>query len=325
MKSVAVTLFFFGYCLCCPADTFRLDGLQGVPFRLGTNTVIGWAATNELPRSLWVYKVVPQEFSMAVVSNVIALCDFQWNNLRKPIDPDIEDKKLITFTDKKQRWTRYLEIAPTLGWIEYNAGPDPKTPTNGVPSQAEMETLARNVLFQLGIDRSLVCDKHNVFETVQGKLSRDGERLTTNVVARGITLTRRIDGIEPRNVASFRMIVEGNTRLTQLLLNWRHLLPHEPHLVSTPIEVMDSIKRGYTMLPPQPADLSGIDMAEKLTITDVMLRYFDGNSKKALDFSYPFAALRVVASLEGGNTRTFYLQCPILSTNRFTAIGSVKR
>lgn len=317
MKSVAAALFLFGYCLCCPAEAYRLDGLEGVSFRPHTNAVVVWAATNELPGELWIYKVVPQEFSMAVVSNVMALCEFQWNNLRKPIDPDIEDKKLITFTDKKQQWTRYLEIAPTLGWIEYNAGQDPKTSSNGVPSKAEMETLARNALFQLGIDRSLVCDKHNVFETEQGKLSRDGRRLTTNIVARGISLTRLIDGIEPRNVVSFRMIVEGNMRLTQLILNWRHLSPHEPHLVSTPNEIVHSVRSGYAKLPPQPADLSGMDSAVKLRITDVMLRYFDGKGSKSLEFSYPFAALKVLGSFEGTNTTTFFLECPILSTNVF--------
>ena len=153
MKRLAVALILLGCGLCCSAETHRLDGLQGYSFRPPTNTVIVWAATNELPRDVWVYKVVPQEFSMAVVSNVMALCEFQFSNLHKTIDPDIEDKKLITFTDKKERWTRYLEIAPTLGWIDYYAQSDPKAPTNGVPSPktSELEIIIGRMHFATGI------------------------------------------------------------------------------------------------------------------------------------------------------------------------------
>jgi len=323
MKRWIVGTVIWWWCFCCSADTFRLDGLQGDPYRPQTNVVMTWAATNELPRGLWIYKAVPQEFSMAVVSNVMSICNFGWNNRRSRFDRDIADKNLISFTDKQDNWTRYLEIAPTLGWIEYNA--DSEVSTNEVPSKAEVRQLALDVLFGMGIDRSLVCDEHNGYQTVQGKLSRDGHRLTTNVVERGISFARQIDGIESKNSACFELIVEGDARIRRLLLNWRHLIPQEPHLVATPNEIMDSIRVGQATLPLQSGDVAGVDNARKLIITDVMLRYFDNKGSKPLDFSYPFAAVKVLANLDGTNTATFYLLCPILSTNQSIPRWGLKR
>lgn len=317
VKGSVVALALLASTLCCPADSFRLDGLQGMAYRPGTNIEVVWAATNMLPAALWIYKVAPQEFSTAIVSNLMSICDFHWKNLNKITDSDVADQKLICLTDRKQRWTRCLEIAPTLGWIEYNADSDPTAFSNSAPSKAEVEKVANNVLFELGIDRSLVCEKHNGYETVRGKLSPDGHRLSTNVISRGISFSRKIDGIESQNVACFMLVVESNGRIKRLLLNWRHLLPYEPRILATANEIIDSIKAGRAILPPQSGDLSGIDEAVRLTITDIMLRYYDTKGSKPLDFSYPFAAVKVLASIERTNTVSFCLECPILSTNRF--------
>ena len=324
MQSSLIAIAILGGTLCSPANSLHLEGLPGVPYRPPPHVEVVCAATNLLPDGLWIYRAVPQEFSPAALSNLMSLCEFQWINLNKPTTSDIADKKLIRFTDKKQRWTRCLEIAPTLGWIEYNADSAPTPAANNVPNPAELEKLAFNILFQLGIDRSLLCDKRSGYETVRGRISPDGHRLSTNVVSRGISCARQIDGVESRNAACFLLVVESNAKIKRLLLNWRRLLPYEPHLVATANELAESIKSGHATLPPQSGNMAGLDTAAKLTVTDITLRYFDIKGSQALDFSYPFAALTLQASLPGTNTLTFYLQCPILSTNRLLSSRSLK-
>ena len=100
---------------------------------------------------------------MAVVSNLMSICEFDWKDMAKKTDTGIPDKNLIWFSDKKANWTRYLEIAPSLGWIQFNADSDSKVSTNGVPNDAEAEKLALEILFRLGIDRSLICDGHTSY------------------------------------------------------------------------------------------------------------------------------------------------------------------
>jgi hypothetical protein len=69
MKVVSLFILIFGSCLTSPADLLRLAGVAYLP---PTNLEITWSApTNELPHGLWVYKVIPQDFSMAVISNAI--------------------------------------------------------------------------------------------------------------------------------------------------------------------------------------------------------------------------------------------------------------
>jgi len=218
------TLICLGFNLVSLADSFRLEGLQGNKYYPSTNTEIVWAATNEIPNGLWTYKVVPQNVSMAVVSNLMSLCGFEWANLTKKQDADVPDKNLIRFVDKKENWTRYLEIAPTFGWIEYHADSNSKVSVEYVPNSVDAGKLALDVLFQMGIDRSLLCDKHEHL-TVRGELSHEGQKMTTNVISRGISYSRQIDGVESRNSACFIIDFESHSRITHFWLNWRNLLP----------------------------------------------------------------------------------------------------
>jgi hypothetical protein len=313
-KLLALSIIFVSGSFCSPADSFRLEGLKGAAYLPSTNIETVWRATNDLPRQLWVYQVVPQNFSMAVISNLLQISGFSWKNLTKRPDPYVEDKKLLRFVNDKQNWTRYLEIAPTLGWVEYYAGSQAKPPFEGVPSEEETKSLAMDVLFQLGIDRSLLKEGRRL-EGIQGSLSRDGQKLTTNVVSRGVSFGRKIDGIESRNSGCFSIDFETHARITKFSLSWRNLQPYRACPVATPDEIMNFIKTGQTILPVQSYDWTGADHAEKLTIVEATPIYFDREGDKSLDFVYPYVGLIVEANLENSKRATFYLECPILSTN----------
>jgi hypothetical protein len=320
MKIFIFALIILVGSLCSPAGSFRLEGLEGKTYQPSTNVEIAWAATNELPRGLWVYKVIPQTFSMAVVTNLMAIGGFEWKNLVKSPKSRLPDKDLFCFRDKKEYWTRCLTIAPTIGWIEYFANDtDSKAPVEDVPSKVEVEKLALDVLFQMGIDRSLLCYKRNGYETIAGKLSRDGQKLTTNVVSRGISYDRQIDGVRSGGIG-FYIDFESHAKITRFWLEWRNLLPYAAHPTLTTNQIIDEIKAGHA-IGTFSEDLSGLDQVKKLTVVKMTPYYFDDELYKPFDFTYPYAELELVADFGNTNTTTLYLQCPILSTNAF-AIGT---
>lgn len=315
IKTFITTATILAGSFASPADSFRPEGASYQP---STNIEIVWQATNTLPHGLWVYKAIPQNFSTAVISNLMAIGGFDWKNLLKRPDSYIPDKNLFRFVNKKQNWTSYIVVAPTFGWIEY-FGDDTNSPLKlpeGVPSKAEAERLASDVLFQLGIDRSLLCDKRSGYETVGGKLSPDGQRRTTNVYSRGVSYSRQIDGVESRNSACFIIEFGSHAQIMHFWLNWRNLLPYEAHSTLAPDQMIEAIKDGRAKAWFFWEDLSGLNQAKKLTVVKMTPYYSDAPGMKPLDFMHPYAKLDLVADF-GTNTSPVYLQCPILSTNVF--------
>src|SRR6266568_5086926 len=95
--------------ICCGADT--------------SSAVITWpAATNQWPEALWVYKVIPQNFSDAVVSNLMSLGSFTAQD-RKKVSPYLreEDSSTIFFGDLEGT-QKHLAICPKLGYVEFHDG-----------------------------------------------------------------------------------------------------------------------------------------------------------------------------------------------------------
>src|ERR1017187_5192817 len=94
-----------------------------------TNAQIVWEATNDLPHGLWIYKVMPEAFSAAAISNAMTICHFQKNDLAQP-----PDKNQIIFKNKNEYCQSHvLSIAPTLGGMDYNSQWDYKIPIEDVP------------------------------------------------------------------------------------------------------------------------------------------------------------------------------------------------
>ena len=80
MKTLIFVIILIGN-LSLRAGSF---GLEGETFQVATNTEVIWnAPTNNLPRNLWIYKVLPEAIPAAVVSNAMKLCHFTMKDLSK--------------------------------------------------------------------------------------------------------------------------------------------------------------------------------------------------------------------------------------------------
>jgi hypothetical protein len=308
MKILAVIVALVGVNNLSPAESFRLEG---EPFNPSTNSEIVWSApTNNLPRGLWIYKVMPEAFSAAVISNAMIIGHFQMKDLTRP-----PDKNQISFQNKNEfNRTRFLTINPTIGTMKYQSDTDASAPAENVPSSEETEKLARDVLFQLGIDRSLLAEKvRNGYDNIRTRYDRTGHQTAApEATMRGISFERRIDGVLLSDQWCFLIHFGNHGIVEDFSLCWRNILPSESHQVATPEQIVKMIKSGKVVLPPQMSDTTGLDSAKKLTVVKITPHYYNGIGKESLDFMYPYADLEMTADSGNTNATTFFLNCPIL-------------
>jgi hypothetical protein len=178
-----------------------------------TNTQIIWAVpTNVWPvDKIWSYKVIPQEFSDAVISNAMALGSFTLKDRRKLSAVELAiDKKALCFKDKDE--TKWLVIVPTLGYIEYSdqnadakavsAVKDVPELVVGVPDLAEATRLGLKYARLLGIEVLQLATKFGTRDldlhwivTTRGWTDQKIKKNIDETDDFGVGFTRCIDGV----------------------------------------------------------------------------------------------------------------------------------
>jgi hypothetical protein len=324
MKNVLCFLFAAGLAASINGGTFTNEspaGLQGMK--------IIWAVpTNVWPvDKIWSYKVIPQEFSDAVISNVMAIGSFTMKDkIKLPAEVLAVDKKAFGFRDKADE-LHWLEILPTLGYIEYSdehaqarftsSVKDVPSPIIGVPNESETTQLGLKYLRLLGIDVDEIARKPNSsnFDLHWAKRSREWTDQKTKkevdeVIEYGVFFTRRIDGIEGSGFGDVFIQFGNNAKVSELKLSWRNLQPYQllDNFV-TPEQIIKSIQSGQTPLP----TLEGwpIDEIKTLTITNATPRYSRKHEDEPMDFVVP--ALQLDAIIDNGQTnRSIWFQTGII-------------
>ena len=308
MKTFFLGVLFAGISLSTPAGSF---GLEGESFQGATNIEIVWnAPTNTLPRNLWIYKIMPEAISAAVVSNAMKIGHFSMTDLSQP-----PDKNLISFKNNNEaNLPRWLYIAPTIGGIEYSSRWDFKTPDEAIPTSDEAEQLARDILFQLGVDRSLLSDKvQKGYDDVTTKYDRNHhQKGTPQVTRRGVVFARQLDGVSLAPASCLRIFFRSHGTIEGFTFQWRNLMPYESYRAVTPAEILRIIKSGKAVLPDQYYDLTGLEQAKKLTVVKVTPRYYNGVGDEVLEFLRPYAEIEMVADVGETNKITFVLRSSIL-------------
>lgn len=276
------------------------------------NTEIVWdAPVTNVPMGLWVYRVIPQNFSPAILSNLMVYGAFTSKNLAKPT-VQVSDKDLIHFQVTNGNVTRYLNMAPSVGWIEYYDGAASANVGHeeGVPSEGEAIKLAREFLFQLGIDKALAVEKPTAMS-----VGRQGDANTskgTNAVySRGVFLSRRLDGVNifGNGIGGGLFIEFGNHgKVMNFTLVWRNLMPFRPCRVATPTELVNWIKQGKSTIAEPHED---VRKARRATIKKITVFYEGADESQRQEYVRPFAELVIETDLPGKAAR-FVLHCPII-------------
>jgi len=307
MKGVAAIIVLIAIVVSSPAAPMSL---VGEPFVIG-NIPIEWRTTNAY-KVLWVYKVIPQNFSSSAISNAMVACSF------KSLDMvATKDKGILRFQDHKreEQVTRYLEISTGSGWIEYL---DMREPTNmaasirGVPDAKEAERLGLDLLFRFGIDRTQFTPGPRAGGTKGiSKILPSGQEQYIGVQTRHVTFVRQIDGFSFTGSglgggcwAEFG----ADGVLRQFDLVWRNLLPFELRRVASDSQILEYIKSGKAV---HSTDLN-LRSAKKFIIKSVVPEYQGAPGSERQEFVYPIASMKIEAEFST-NKVDFGIACPILA------------
>jgi hypothetical protein len=276
-----------------------------------------WAVpTNVWPMDkVWSYKVVPQEFSDAVISNAMAIGSFTTNDEVKLSPGELAiDKNALCF--KKKDATKWLSIVPAWGYIEYNDdNADARftssvrgvpEPVIGVPDLSEATRLGLKYARLMGIDASLFARKPNTADldlhwmvTTREWADPKTQKQIHEIHNFGVSFTRCIDGFAVSGFGDFEVYFGNNAKVSKLIVSWRNLQPYELHTnLISPEQLVKSIENGHIPLPRLPDQLmSGI---KTVTITNATPRYNRKAPYEPMDFVVP--ALQLDAVIDCGTT-----------------------
>jgi hypothetical protein len=278
-----------------------------VPARPDLNIV--WQNPTTFPRKIWVYQLLPNNFSPEIISNLMALCSFTER------DKIGKDTNIIRFQSANK--SRTMSISYASGEIEYRTADISYTPTNlavGVPSTNELPEIAKSVLNKL----------HIKFSDITGWIGTSkvdfSEPLTTfyvgnaviaNVPYRTVYFRRSVDGM-PIAYEFYRFNVGEHGRISKIAITWSNLKRIKSYRTVSPKEVMDFIRRGNATRGPVPTDIGEIDWTKikSLIITDAVPSYVVNGNRL-----YPF--LYLGALVDTGNIKyKIGMACPLVDETK---------
>jgi hypothetical protein len=309
MKSAALFLLIVGFGAPCIADSVRL---QGEPFK--PSVPIKWAASDKLPNSLTIYKVIADKFSQSVSSNAMALGSLKTVNLINPP----HEKGTIEFRDKREQGAanHVLRLSGHADWIEYNYNHMDEKPgvVHGVPTVDDAEALALKYFISLGGNTNELTPKpwqHS--DTTLTQLNASMQPTNKVLSARCIYLSRQIGGIDV--VGNYMWADFGNdAKLHSLHMKWTPLQSYRVQNTAGQDQLLEWLKDGKGVRPEvfqvEPAaDITG---AKSFTIKRAFPIYGKGSESDPPGLLRPFLELLIEADT-GTNKADFLVDCPILA------------
>ncbi len=251
-----------------------------------------WPPTNKI----WSYKVVPQHFSDAAISNLMILGSFT--------------EKDKTGFGYGSLGTKYLKINPTLGYIEYYDEKAIASPTSaitnvpepviGVPDKEESLRLGLKYLHLAGIDTSQLLNPRWYTET-RGWINQKTHTEVDEVQMRAVDFERRIDGLVADGAGIAYVGFGNNAKVANLKISWRGLEPYKSldNLV-TPKQIVQLLQIGKIPFLPRVRTVWTFGKVKTLTITSVSAYYQMRPGEEPMDFVTP--TLQFNALMNNGTT-----------------------
>jgi hypothetical protein len=293
--------------------------LKGTPFRRSDLKIIWNIATNTLPAAVWVYRVLPNRFSPAVISNLLAICSLTEKEKTR------EDNDWLVFQSRDDSRRRLGLLFP-LGSIEYDAQPR-HGPTNlvmQVPTEAQALELATKIFPELGIDLTDIERKENgspnlhVFDSETTYFVNN--TAVTNTEFRGVRFRRAVDGalVVGAGVGGNCEIRFGDHgKVSKLSVSWRNLQRQNRYELDPPEVLGQRIRdgkavQGMLVMGAEPIDWKTV---RRVTITSAKVCYNGGDTSRPSDWLIPFAALWATVDTGRGNVEV-EIDCPAVGERR---------
>ena len=271
---------------------------------------VRWEATNKFPRKVWIYQLLPNDFSPELISNVMTLCSFT--------EKDEVENSTNEIAFQSADRSRTLSISFSSGELEYETREIRYSPTNlavGVPQINELPSMATNFLHKLHINFSDITDYFgtNKIDYVEPALTYFyvGENTITNIPYRTILFKRRVDGL-PIAHQNYRFNVGEHNKIVKISIAWPNLKRIKSYRAITAKDVINLLRKGNAVRGPVPTDVADIDWPsiKSLTIKIAVPSYqMDGNRL------YPF--LNLDALVDTGNVKVeIGMACPIFDETK---------
>lgn len=275
--------------LSAPATTLPFEQEDAEPFYTPKSQIV-WAATNKLPATAKIFKVVPASFSSTAISNLTAMGGT---------------------ADAKR------------GWMDLYNKTDSRLPLEKVPGKARAYELGTNLLPKLEIQiGELVSEAGRPAAWYSPGLRGHMDKATRKQVAEpcsmGIQFRRVLDGVECLG-QQVRFQFECQEAITQLEVRWHGVQVDKTCAVATPDQIVSWIKEGRARA--HPVETTGSRWIKLADIRKVTIRqvrpFYDAepnweNPEKIPDFLYPYAGIEVEVEFSPEDRETLEISCPII-------------
>jgi hypothetical protein len=284
------------------------------------NLQVEWeAATNSLPATVAVFKVVPTWFSPTVISNVMRLA---WatslDRIRPPAGMEPPPRS-VYFQSQDQKTN--LIFVPFYGVIAVQAPDDLHAPFDfeKVPDEARAYELTTNILKELEIPIGEVPvreDQQPHITFAAGTFGTPWERHRDTMRAE---FGRQLDHIDC-DLPAFWIEFGAHERVWRLELSWPRVQVEKRYPMATGDQIIAWIKEGRARV----ISLGGCSDSgvvepgkiQRLAIKGINLRYYSYSpmdiERKPANRVYPYAVLDAEAEFAQGDTEDFPLYCPIV-------------
>ena len=306
--------------------------IEDISLHLSTNAQIIWKApANVVPKSLWVYKILPNTFTDQVISNAVVLASFQSKGIPRASTnrTTLWDHNRVDGDDPLAGW---LSILPDIGMIEFGMRNHAAGSSEAIPSDEMIAKRAWGWVAQLGIDpaqlsQGRIQDNGCEYDS-KGKIAPDGY-----IGGRTITLFRRIDGVDFQNEAQgFNIEFGSHGVIRSFGLNWPNLERLDNHQTLSPEQIICLIRANKTLVFPNDNEetffqrIKSLSHTKTLTITNITLHYGEGTFGEAPKenetpkYVNPYVELQAVADL-GNSNIPVKLGAPIVVSDANKLLG----
>jgi hypothetical protein len=334
MKTFSLIAVIFAAALSSFADT--TNSFERFSPHFSTNTEIIWqAATNNLPKSFWIYKrLPPRPFSASVISNAIVLASLQGKGFPKPSTKD--------FYIWQNRDPNYpgpipsiFNLSPKSGTISYSM-PDPDTNLFLIPSDEILVMRAWACARRLGVDPAQVAFKSMTSDFNQDENYND---LPDQLCGRGVYLSRQLDGISFTSIGDnganggFWIEFGSLGKIRAFSLVWPDLKRDKIEKIASPEQIIACIRAHKVIVIPNHNEekylgrVKALSNARTFTITKITANYTEGvmgempTNDAPPGFITPFAELEAVADFENSNATVRFVS-PIVSSEVSRLLGN---
>jgi hypothetical protein len=280
-----------------------------------TNLDVRWnAASNSLPPTVWIYRVLPKAFSGETVSNLVALGGFTDQNLVR------SNSEEIVYKSEGRHPATQLAISHGGVEFQHKIIYGPTNLTQGVPEMPQILDLTSNYLAKFGIALSDIEKNTNgapnyhfaelvtTYDLPQGTV--------TNVEYRLVRFNRAVDGgavMGGGTCGDGEFDFGAHGKLVGIDLTWKDLKRYKSFAAAKPETIVAWIQQGKAVQGGIPMNLPPIDWAtvKSLTVKKADVCYYAGERFAASGWLMP--VLSLWATVDTGDSKVdVEIDCPVI-------------